>query len=180
MHFPPIPLLFKSEFPRMEFNARGSVQGGPGGVLGLNISPGKLSLVDSDQVRPSLSGMGHILSLPACDMEAMGLDTGITDSSIPTDVIETILNAGALSTRKLYSMKWCLFESWCAKLTQSTAQLVQCWNFYRSTPQCQMSKVYLQATSFFLYFSIVMEGLLGLVKADPSVLLNYFVLHRGN
>ncbi len=48
---PPIPLLFKSEFPRMEFNARGSVQGGPGVVLGLNISPGKLSLVDSDQVR---------------------------------------------------------------------------------------------------------------------------------
>ncbi len=37
-----------------------------------------------------------------------------------------------------------------------------------------MAKAYLQATSSFLDFSIVMEGLLGLVKADPSVPLNLF------
>lgn len=48
---------------------------------------------------------------------------GITDSSLPAEVIETILNAGALSTRKLYAMKRCLFESWCA---QHQADPVHC------------------------------------------------------
>lgn len=63
-----------SALARTEFIARGPILGGPSVVLGPNISPGRLSLVDSGQMGPSLPDMGHNLSLPVRDMEALTLD----------------------------------------------------------------------------------------------------------
>ncbi len=65
---------------------------------------------DSDQAGPALSASGQDLASSARDLEAVGmaLPGPLTlISSLPAEVQER--NA----TRKLYSSKWKVFESWC-------------------------------------------------------------------
>ncbi len=71
-------------------------------------------LGDSDKAGPALSASGQDLASSARDLEAVGMaHTGSRDliSSLPVEVQETI--ASARATRKLYSSKWGVFESWC-------------------------------------------------------------------
>ncbi len=63
-----------------------------------------------------LSGGGHHLSPLSGVVETMGVareGAQIIASGLSTEVVETILQASAPSTRKLYSSKWVVFTSWC-------------------------------------------------------------------
>ncbi len=65
---------------------------------------------DSDQTGPALSASGQDLASSARDLEAVGmaLPGPLTlISSLPAEVQERT------ATRKLYSSKWKVFESWC-------------------------------------------------------------------
>ncbi len=74
-------------------------------------------LGDSDQAGPALSASGQDLASLAQDLEAVGMAHPgplTLISSLPAEVQETIASARAPATRKLYSSKWRVFESWCA------------------------------------------------------------------
>lgn len=91
-----------------------SILASPSVVLRPNISPGRLSLGDSDQEGPSLLGSGHDLSPLARDMGAVGLPPKgyqLINTALSSEVVETILNARAPSTRNLHALKWLLFDS---------------------------------------------------------------------
>ncbi len=73
-------------------------------------------LGDSDQAGPALSVSGQDLALSTRDLEAVGMAHPVQQvliSSLPAEVQETIANARAPATRKLYSSKWKVFVSWC-------------------------------------------------------------------
>ncbi len=73
-------------------------------------------LGDSDQAGPALSVSGQDLALSTRDLEAVGMahpGQQVLISSLPAEVQETIANARAPATRKLYSSKWKVFVSWC-------------------------------------------------------------------
>ncbi|XDV35947.1 hypothetical protein PO909_005809 [Leuciscus waleckii] len=85
-------------------------------VCGPNSSPRRPSLGDPNQERPSVSGRGHNISPPAGDLETMGLASEgaqLIESGLSTEVVETILSSRAPATRKLYTLKWRVFTSWC-------------------------------------------------------------------
>ncbi len=68
------------------------------------------------QAGPALSASGQDLAPSTWDLEAVGVAhprLQVLISSIPAEVQETIANARAPATRKLYSSKWKVFESWC-------------------------------------------------------------------
>jgi hypothetical protein len=51
-------------------------------------------------------------------VETLGLASEgaqLISSGLSTEVVETILNSRAPSTRKLYTLKWKLFTSWCGE-----------------------------------------------------------------
>ncbi len=88
----------------------------PDVVLRADSSSVSAPLGDSDQAGPALSASGQDLASSARDLEAVcmahpGPLTLI--SSLPAEVQETIASARAPATRKLYSSKWRVFESWC-------------------------------------------------------------------
>ncbi|KAI2668801.1 hypothetical protein H4Q32_005606 [Labeo rohita] len=63
-----------------------------------------------------LTGGGLHSSPPPGDVEALGVapeGAHLLASGLSTEVVETILQSRAASTRKLYALKWRLFTSWC-------------------------------------------------------------------
>ncbi len=88
----------------------------PDVVLGADSSSVSAPLGDSDQAGPALSASGQDLTPSTRDLETVGVarpgPQGLI-SGLPAEVQETIASARAPSTRKLYSSKWKVFESWC-------------------------------------------------------------------
>ncbi len=85
-------------------------------VLRANSSSVSAPLGDSDQAGPAFSASGQDLASSARDLEAVGMaHTGSRAlmDNLPVKVQETIASARAPATRKLYSSKWRVFESWC-------------------------------------------------------------------
>ncbi len=85
-------------------------------VLGANSPPVSAPLGDSDQAGPAVPDSGQDLTSSARDLESVGMaHTGSRAlmSNLPVEVQETIASARAPATRKLYSSKWGVFESWC-------------------------------------------------------------------
>ncbi len=88
----------------------------PDVVLRADSSSVSAPLGDSNQAGPAFSASGQDLASSARDLEAVGMaHTGSRAlmSSLPVKVQETIASARARATRKLYSFKWGVFESWC-------------------------------------------------------------------
>ncbi len=117
--FPPIALLpgvLESAPGRGPAVASSPVLAGPSMVLGPDFSPRRLSMGDSSQERSPLTSGGYDLSPPPGVMEAVGVapeGAQLIASGLSTEVVETILQSRAPSTRKLYGLKWRLFTSWC-------------------------------------------------------------------
>ncbi len=85
-------------------------------VLRADSSSVSAPLGDSDQAGPAFSASGQDLASSARDLEAVGMaHTGSRAlmDNLPVEVQETIASARAPATRKLYSSKWGVFESWC-------------------------------------------------------------------
>ncbi|KAK3516461.1 hypothetical protein QTP70_015049 [Hemibagrus guttatus] len=79
------------------------------------------SLGDSQQGRPTLSGASGDSAPPPRDVEALGLapeGDQFLEAGLSSEVVETLLNAKAPFTRKLYALKWRLFSLWCAQREQ--------------------------------------------------------------
>ncbi|KAL0183550.1 hypothetical protein M9458_019246, partial [Cirrhinus mrigala] len=90
-------------------------------VLGPDFPPRRLSLGDSRQEGSPLTGRGFPPSPPAGAVEALGMapeGAHLLASGLSTEVVETILQSRAPSTRKLYALKWRLFTSWCERHQQ--------------------------------------------------------------
>ncbi|KAK3550048.1 hypothetical protein QTP86_019148 [Hemibagrus guttatus] len=77
------------------------------------LPPRQHSFGDSHQGRSPLSGTRGNSPPPPGDVEAQFLEAGLS-----LEVVETLLNARAPSTRKLYALKWRLFSLWCAQREQ--------------------------------------------------------------
>ncbi|KAI2644940.1 Transposon Ty3-G Gag-Pol polyprotein [Labeo rohita] len=91
------------------------VLAGPSMVLGPDISPRRLSMGDSRQEGSPLASGRHHLSPSPGVVEVMGVapeGARLVASGLSTEVVETILQSRAPSTRKLYALKWKLFTSW--------------------------------------------------------------------
>ncbi len=85
-------------------------------VLGANSPLVSASLEDSDQEGLTVPASGQDLASSAGALEVVGMaHTGprAVIDSLPAKVQETIASARAPATRKLYSSKWGVFESWC-------------------------------------------------------------------
>ncbi len=83
-------------------------------VLGANSPLVSAPLEDSDQAGPAVPASGQDLASSARALEVVGMaHTGprALMNNLPVEVQETIASAPA--TRKLYSSKWGVFESWC-------------------------------------------------------------------
>ncbi len=96
--------------------ASSPVLAGPSMVLGPDFSPRRLPMGDSSQERSPLTSGGYDLSSPPGVMEAVCVapeGAQLIASGLSTEVVETILQSRAPSTRKLYGLKWRLFTSWC-------------------------------------------------------------------
>ncbi|KAL0160079.1 hypothetical protein M9458_043804, partial [Cirrhinus mrigala] len=94
------------------------VLAGPSMVLGPDISPRRLSMGDSRQEGSPLTGRGHHPSPPPRAVEAVGVASEgaqLIASGLSTEVVETILQSRAPSTRKL-------FTSWCGERQQDPAK----------------------------------------------------------
>ncbi len=92
------------------------VLAGPSMVLGPDFSPRRLSMGDSRQEGPPLTGGGHYRPPSPWAVEVVGVapeGAQLIASGLSTEVVETILQSRAPSTRKLYALKWKLFTSWC-------------------------------------------------------------------
>ncbi len=92
------------------------VLAGPSMVLGSDFPPRRLSMGDSSQEGSPLTGRMHTCASPPGVVEAVSVapeGARLIASSLSTEVVETILQSRAPSTRKLYTLKWKLFTSWC-------------------------------------------------------------------
>ncbi|KAK3556184.1 hypothetical protein QTP70_005577 [Hemibagrus guttatus] len=79
------------------------------------------SLGDSHQGKSPLSGARGNSPPPPGDMEALGVapeGDQFLEAGLSSEVVETLLNARAPSTRKLYALKWRLFSLWCSHREQ--------------------------------------------------------------
>ncbi len=84
-------------------------------VLGPDFHPRLISMGDSRQEGSPLTGGGYAPSPPPRVVEAVGVASEgaqLVASSLSTEVVETILQSRAPSTRQLYALKWKLFTSW--------------------------------------------------------------------
>ncbi len=92
------------------------VLAGPSMVLGPDFPPRRLSMGGSHQ-EDLLSQAGGCHSAPPPGvMETVGVapeGAQLIASGLPAEVVETILQSRAPSTRKVYNLKWKLFTSWC-------------------------------------------------------------------
>ncbi|XDV48415.1 hypothetical protein PO909_017827 [Leuciscus waleckii] len=87
-------------------------------VFGHHGSSSRPSMANPDQEGPSFSGRGHNISPSARAVEAVGLapeGDQLINAGLSTEVVETILNSRAPSTRKLYALKWNVFNLWCGE-----------------------------------------------------------------
>ncbi len=85
-------------------------------VLGANSPLVSASLGDSDQAGLTVPASGQDLASSTGALEVVGMaHTGprAVIDGLPAEVQETIASARAPATRKLYSSKWGIFESWC-------------------------------------------------------------------
>ncbi len=85
-------------------------------VLGADSPPVSAPLGDSDQAGPAVPASGQNLASPTRALEVVGMahtGPGALMLNLPVQVQETIASARAPATRKLYSSKWGVFESWC-------------------------------------------------------------------
>ncbi len=85
-------------------------------VLGANSPLVSTSLGDSDQAGLTVPASRQDLASSAGALEVVGVaHTGprAVIDGLPAEVQETIASARAPATRKLYSSKWGVFESWC-------------------------------------------------------------------
>ncbi len=85
-------------------------------VLGANSPLVSVSLGDSDQAGLAVPASGQDLASSTRALEVVGMaHTGprAVMNVLPAEVQETIASARASATRKLYSSKWGIFESWC-------------------------------------------------------------------
>ncbi len=85
-------------------------------VLGAKSPLVSTSLGDSDQAGLTVPASGQDLASSAGALEVVGMaHTGprAVIDGLPAEVQETIASARAPATRKLYSSKWGVFESWC-------------------------------------------------------------------
>ncbi len=92
------------------------VLAGPSMVCGPGSPSRRLSMGDSHLAGSPLTGSGHHSSPPPRVVEAMGVapeGAQLIASGLSTEVVETILQSRAPSTRKSYTAKWHLFTSWC-------------------------------------------------------------------
>ncbi|KAI2667130.1 Transposon Ty3-G Gag-Pol polyprotein [Labeo rohita] len=97
------------------------VLAGPSMVLGLDFSPRRLSMGDSRQEGSPPTGGGHCVPPSPGTVETLGVapeGAHLLASGLSTEVVETILQSRAPSTRKLYALKWKLFTSWCGRHQQ--------------------------------------------------------------
>ncbi len=88
----------------------------PNLVLGANSPLVSVSLGDSDQAGLTVPASGQDLASSTRALEVVGMaHTGprAVMNVLPVEVQETIASARAPATRKLYSSKWGVFESWC-------------------------------------------------------------------
>ncbi len=106
----------QGEGEQCPFPTRSPVLAIPDVVLGADSSSISAPLGDSDQAGPALAPSGQDLAPSTRDLEAVGVAQPrpqVFISSLPAEVQETIANTRAPATRKLYSYKWRVFESWC-------------------------------------------------------------------
>ncbi len=85
-------------------------------VLGANSPLVSVSLGDSNQAEFAVPTSGQDLASSTRALEVVGMaHTGprAVIDVLPAEVQETIASARAPATRKLYSSKWGVFESWC-------------------------------------------------------------------
>ncbi len=117
MHFP--RLLCSRESWR-EFAGTGfyyfslPVVAGQSMVPRYNIPSRRASSGAPRQEGPSVPSGGLKISPPTRTVETVGLASEgaqLIDSSLSTEVVETILHSRAPSTRKLYALKWKVFTS---------------------------------------------------------------------
>ncbi len=87
----------------------------PDVVLRVGLPSGGRSIGDSSQERPAVSASGQNLAPTSRDLEVVGMDDHRSPLAfdLSDGVRETINSARTLSTRKLYSSKWKVFEPWC-------------------------------------------------------------------
>ncbi|XDV31033.1 hypothetical protein PO909_033810 [Leuciscus waleckii] len=81
------------------------------------VPPRRASSGASCQEGPSVPSRGLNISPPPRTVEPVGLASEgaqLIESGLSTEVVETILQSRAPSTRKLYALKWRVFTSWCS------------------------------------------------------------------
>ncbi len=101
---------------RGPFATSSPILAGPSMVLEHDFPSRLLSMGDSRQEGSPLTGRVHHLSPLPGVVEAVGVapeGAQLVASGLSTEVVETILQSRAPSTRKLYGLKWNLFTSWC-------------------------------------------------------------------
>ncbi len=76
------------------------------------------TVADTTEQRPSFTSAGHDLASPAGTVEPSCLSAQREPNQLPTRVTNTILEARAPSTRRLYALKWSVFSDWCSARTQ--------------------------------------------------------------
>ncbi len=113
----------QGEVERCPSPTRSPVLAIPDLVLRADSSSVSAPLGDSYQAGPALSASGQDLASSGQDLASSGQDleaVGMAHpgpltliSSLPAEVQEIIASARAPDTRKLYSPKWRVFESWC-------------------------------------------------------------------
>ncbi len=117
--FPPvklIPAVLCRVGERCSSPSHSPVLALPDLVLGANSPPVSAPLGDSDQAGPAVSASGQDLASSARALEVVGMahkGPRALMNNLPVEVQETIASARAPATRKLYSSKWDVFESWC-------------------------------------------------------------------
>ncbi|XDV38776.1 hypothetical protein PO909_008118 [Leuciscus waleckii] len=81
------------------------------------VPPRRASSGATRQEGPFVPGRGLNISPPPRTVEPVGLASEgaqLIESGLSTEVVETILQSRAPSTRKLYALKWRVFTSWCS------------------------------------------------------------------
>ncbi|KAL0204650.1 hypothetical protein M9458_002668, partial [Cirrhinus mrigala] len=71
-------------------------------------------LADSPETGPPLSGERNNMAPPARSVGSAPLVSGRDPGYLPENVLNTISQARAPSTRRLYTLKWSVFSTWCS------------------------------------------------------------------
>ncbi|XP_024865142.1 uncharacterized protein LOC108244802 [Kryptolebias marmoratus] len=115
---PDIPNSSQSEGAGPVFNSGGPVVAIK--ALGGRNNSGSVSttMAPSHSQRPSVSSSGGDLSSTSRSSGSLGLARerwNLNVTGLPPEVIDTIQNSRAPSTRSLYNSKWRVFEEWCVE-----------------------------------------------------------------